>query len=153
MNKSIAKVSSRASQSEPRDPRRHELDPSTSVGMTTPRFMKHIFLILNSLFLIPNLVLAESLRFENPLGELGGPGVLYGRVIKNFLVPALGTAALLMFVYGGFLMISSAGNEEKAKKGQQAMYWAVVGVGVALFSYIILTFFISALTGSTNVPT
>ena len=104
------------------------------------------------LALVPSLTRADNLRFDNPLGALNGPGDLYGRVIGNFLVPMLGTASLIMFVYAGFMMVTSQGNEEKAKKGQQTMFWAAVGVGVAFTAYIVLNFFISGLTESTTSP-
>ena len=109
------------------------------------------------LVLVPKLVGAQgttatSLRLDNPLGTINGPGDLYGRVIRNFLVPALGTSALVIFAYAGYLMITSQGNEEKAKKGQQAMFWAAVGLGVAFMSYIAVNFFVSALTESSLPP-
>ncbi len=99
---------------------------------------------------LPAVAKAQNLTLTNPLGQVNGPGDLFGRIIGNFIIPALGTAALLMFLYAGFLMITSQGNEEKAKKGQQAMTWAAIGLAAAFVGYIVINYYISALTQSVS---
>ena len=64
------------------------------------------------------------------------------RVILSNLINAvmgfLGSVTLLVFVYGGFLWLISAGSPEKIKKGSQAMLWAVVGLFLIFGSYAIM---------------
>lgn len=117
--------------------------------------MKNIFktiriflLVTGYSLLVAAPALAADLVLTNPLGQISGPGELWGRLLANALIPALGVSALAMFVYGGWQMVISQGNEEKAKKGQQTMYWAALGLIVAFVSYIVLSYFFTALTES-----
>ncbi|MBI4053727.1 MAG: hypothetical protein HY397_00180 [Candidatus Doudnabacteria bacterium] len=45
---------------------------------------------------------------------------------------------VLMAVYGGFRLIFSGGNEEQVTAGKTILKWAVVGLAVVMFSYIII---------------
>ncbi len=56
-----------------------------------------------------------------------------------------GTAALLFFVYGGFQMITAAGNEKKYASGLNSLKWAVIGLFIIFGSYAILTALFNAL--------
>lgn len=52
----------------------------------------------------------------------------------------LGAVTLLMFVYGGFMLVWAHGNEEMIKKGQSTLLWAVIGMGFVLSSYALLKY-------------
>ncbi len=71
---------------------------------------------------------------------------ILGRVIKAAM-GVIGSLALLMFVYGGFQWLISAGNAEKVKTGTQTMVWAAIGVILVFSSYLLLDTFIEYLTG------
>src|SRR3989344_9111862 len=73
------------------------------------------------------------------------PQVL-GKIIQAAL-GIIGSLALLMFVYGGFQWLISAGNAEKVKSGTQTMLWAAIGVILVFSSYLLLDTFIGYLTG------
>lgn len=79
-----------------------------------------------------------TVDLKNPLGE----GRVDIRTILGDIVAAgmgiLGSITLLVFVYGGFLWLTSAGSAEKVKKGSQTMMWAVVGLFLIFGSYAIL---------------
>ncbi|MFH1286268.1 MAG: hypothetical protein ABII02_00770 [Candidatus Magasanikbacteria bacterium] len=64
-----------------------------------------------------------------------------GRMIFGFI----GSFALLMFVYGGFVWVTSFGNAEKVKKGQSVVVAAVVGLAIALGAYVIIDFLLDSL--------
>jgi len=83
---------------------------------------------------------------ENPLGNVTSVQVIIGNVISALLA-ITGSLALAMFVWGGFLWVTSAGNQEKVKKGKDAMLWATVGLLVILFSYTFIVLVVGALTG------
>jgi hypothetical protein len=70
---------------------------------------------------------------------------LVSNIIKAF-VGIVGAVALLIFVYGGFLWLTSAGEASKIQAGKDAMKWAVVGLVVVLSSYALVSFVLSALT-------
>ena len=80
----------------------------------------------------------------NPIGyAAGGAPELYGRVIRGLLGFA-GVGALLFFIWGGIVILTSGGNSEKVKQGRDAILWAAVGLVVAFSSYIVLNFVIEA---------
>lgn len=80
----------------------------------------------------------------NPLGNTadGGPE-LYGRAIR-LLLGFSGVAALLFFIWGGLVLLTSRGNADKIKQGRDTLVWAVIGLVVAFSSYIILRFVITS---------
>lgn len=69
--------------------------------------------------------------------------IIIGNAIKTAM-GLMGSVALAMFVYGGILWMSSAGNAERSKKGMQVIVWASLGVFMILASYVIVNFIFSA---------
>jgi len=70
--------------------------------------------------------------------------IILGNVVKKALT-ILGSITLLVFVYGGFLWLTSAGNSDRVKTGTQTMIWAALGVFIIFSSYAILSLVISGL--------
>ncbi len=60
--------------------------------------------------------------------------------IGIYIFGFIGALALLMFVYGGFILIMSQGNQEKVKKGTGAITAAVIGLVIAFSAYALITF-------------
>lgn len=92
----------------------------------------------------------QCITLVNPLKYKPGPNYifeLFGGIIK-WVMGIMGSLTLLMFVWGGFLWVTSGGNPEKVKKGSDTMLWAAIGVFLVLASYIILSTFLGFLTGS-----
>ncbi len=91
----------------------------------------------------------EICKLENPIGT-GQKGTTEASVIIATVIKAalgiIGAITLLMFVYGGFQWLTSAGNAEKVTAGTQTMIWAVIGVALVLGSYILLSTFLNFLT-------
>lgn len=99
----------------------------------------------------------RTVRLRNPLDQCptdAGPDdpcrttvpELVGNIIKA-LVGVVGAFALLIFVYGGFLWLTSGGEAGKVQQGKDAMKWAIVGLFVVFSSYALVSFVLSALTG------
>jgi hypothetical protein len=113
-------------------------------------------LILFALFLFvgANIVYAgcgagqgSCVSLRDPLGgQADNPNVLIGRIIKAAL-GLVGSLALLMFVYGGFTWMLSAGNSEKVQKGKQIFIWATVGLLVIFAAYGIVRFLFTDVLG------
>ena len=62
-------------------------------------------------------------------------------IITNVIVWIIYTATVLAFiflVYAGILYIASGGNPEQAKKGQQGLIFAVIGILIVVLSFVIL---------------
>ncbi len=84
----------------------------------------------------------------NPLGNTsGGAPEIYGRIVRGLLGFA-GVGALLYFIWGGIVILTSGGNSDKVKQGRDAILWAAVGLVIAFSSYIILNFVIKAVITS-----
>ena len=80
----------------------------------------------------------------NPLGSSAGGGTsseLISRVIR-FSLGAIGVVALLFFIVGGFILLTSRGNSDKIKSGKDTIVWAIIGLFVAFSSYILLKYVI-----------
>jgi len=72
------------------------------------------------------------------------------QTIINFsqLILALtGSAALLMFTYGGVLWILAAGKQEMIQQGKSAIIAAAIGLTIVLAAWMIVNFTIVVLTG------
>ena len=80
-------------------------------------------------------------ELDNPLGTTSAP-VIIGDIIKAFL-GIIGTISLIMFIYGGIFMLTSAGNPERVKKGQLTLVWASLGILIIFAAYAILKFVFS----------
>lgn len=52
------------------------------------------------------------------------------------------------FVWGGFTLLTSAGNQEKIKEGKSTLWGAVLGIFIVLTAWIFVNFIVSALTGT-----
>lgn len=124
---------------------------------------KIIALILLLLFFTPALVLAQEdppggqnlqggqnkctkdVCLENPLGTVTNPAEVIRNVIKAIL-GLTGVIALVAFVAGGVIWMTSGGNAEKVKKGKDIMVWAVLGLFIIFSSYSILKYVFKAIT-------
>ncbi len=65
-----------------------------------------------------------------------------GNAFVEWLFPKLlgimGGIAFLLMLYGGFLVLTSTGNPEKLKAGQETITSAIAGLVFAIFSLFIL---------------
>jgi len=66
-----------------------------------------------------------------------------GISVVEFILGISGTVALLMFIYGGFLWVTSAGNGEKVNQGKSAVSNAVIGLVIVFASYTLITYGLS----------
>ncbi len=81
---------------------------------------------------------------SNPLGA-DSVNELVGRVI-NSVMGIVGSLALLMFVYGGLIWMTSSGSQEKVKKGKDILVWSAVGLIVIFSAYALTKFIINLAT-------
>ncbi len=115
---------------------------------------KRIFTIILSAFLFFRLnsgVLAQtSIQGSCPsdkyistaigcINVLGGQNEFLGAVLK-WAVGIGGGIAFLLIVYAGFMIMTSAGNPERLKAGQELLTSAISGLILLIFSIFILRF-------------
>lgn len=70
-----------------------------------------------------------------------------GNVIQA-LMGLIGTAALVMFIWGGFIWLTSQGDPKQVQKAKDTIVWAAIGIVAVLSAYSILRFVTGALTVS-----
>lgn len=112
--------------------------------------IKIIAVAVFQLFFITAIALADTVTtLTNPLcggKEKCDPPVIIGGVIQK-LMGILGSIALVMFLYGGFLWLTAAGEESKITKGKDTLIWSSLGLALIFASYSFVNFIFTALTG------
>ena len=85
-------------------------------------------------------ITAKAAGFGEPKSIPEIIGALIG-VALSFL----GIIFLCLIIYGGFLWMTSAGNEEKVRKAQKVLSQATIGLIIVLSAYSITYFVFNAL--------
>ncbi len=101
---------------------------------------KYLFVLVA--FMLPIASLAVEL--PNPI-KAETPAELIHDIL-DWILGAVGAIATVYFIYGGFLVLTSAGVAERVDKGKKAMIYAVLGMIAIILSYSILQFFFSFFT-------
>jgi hypothetical protein len=86
----------------------------------------------------------KAIDLPNPLGTTD-IRVVIGRIIKA-VMGIIGSIALVLFMWGGFMWMTAAGDSGKVKKGQQTIIAATIGLAIIFLSYTIVNFVLSSLT-------
>lgn len=60
--------------------------------------------------------------------------------IINFLVLTVGSVAFVAIVIGGFILMTSHGNENMVTKGKDIITMAIIGLVIVLMAYFITSF-------------
>ncbi|MBN2087753.1 hypothetical protein JW758_05380 [Candidatus Peregrinibacteria bacterium] len=68
----------------------------------------------------------------------GGINYVFERVI-TLMAAVIGGLSVLVMSYGGFMILSSAGDENMVTKGKGYIKYALIGLAVALSAYILVT--------------
>lgn len=90
---------------------------------------------------------AQAVRLPNPLGSVVSVPELINRVIIAIL-GIIGALALLMFVWGGLLWMTSAGNADQVKKGRETLVWASIGLLIIFASYSLVNTIFNSLVSA-----
>ncbi len=94
---------------------------------------------------------AKTYKLTNPLGT-SNLNLIAKNVINVFL-GIVGALALLVFVYAGITYMTAGGAEQTVQKAKDTMKYAVVGVFVIMFSFVLTDTFISLWTVDLGTPT
>ena len=77
--------------------------------------------------------------FVSPLG----PGYCtIGEILTkatNWILALVSSIIILIIIIGGLMYISSAGDEEKLRTSKNIIFYAVIGLGIILISYALIT--------------
>ncbi|MEK7994957.1 MAG: pilin [Planctomycetota bacterium] len=107
---------------------------------------KKLISLFSALFILvcPLVTFAVDSKLLNPLGDGTTPEILIGRIIKA-LLGLSGSVALLMFVWGGFLYLTS-GDSKRVQTAKDTLKHAALGLVIIFLSYIGVITVIAALT-------
>ncbi len=107
-----------------------------------------LFLLVFALGAFPSLVGAQT-TLTNPLGQTD-----IRLIIAQIMQGALsfsGSVALLMFLYGGILWLTSMGDPKRIQRGKDIFIWSTLGIIMIASSYMLVTaIFNAVLTGSAS---
>jgi len=97
---------------------------------------------------------SPGIHLENPIASAvndntGKPNINFfiGRIIQ-YALGVVGSVALVMFVYGGFVWMLSSGNSEQVQKGKNIFIWSTVGMIVIFSGYLLVRFILTSLQGT-----
>jgi len=93
---------------------------------------------------------AKTYYLTNPLGT-SDLRVIAGRAINTFL-GIVGALALLVFVYAGVTYMIAGGQSQSVDKAKATMKYAVVGICMIAFAYVLTDSFIALWTKDLVVP-
>lgn len=86
-------------------------------------------------------------------GQIGLGNADLKQVILNIIRWALGIltlTAVVFIMYGGYLWLTAAGNEQKVEKAKQVILQAVIGLVIVLLAWAIVYFVARSIAGSTS---
>ena len=102
-----------------------------------------LWIAIGFIVILMNEVVIDKIFYKAILGGDGevvfstnstkGVGEFIG-IIKYFL-QFLALLAFVVFIYGGFLMILSYGNDEQSEKGKKIIFSAIIGIVIIVISY------------------
>jgi len=111
-----------------------------------------------SLLALPALVGAQTTggTYGQPtLADIGG--VTWGNNLTQIITGLLqlvlgflGVIAVLIILWGGFIWMTAAGEQDKVDKAKKLIYAGIIGLVIIFAAYAIASFVFSALTGITG---
>lgn len=92
-------------------------------------------------FLLSTMPVLADVKLTNPL-KSDNPAELIGFFIRG-IMGLVGSIALVMFIIGGLMWLTSGGNPDKIKKGRDIILWSIIGLIIIFASYTLVDFVIS----------
>ncbi|MFH2085899.1 MAG: hypothetical protein ABII21_03900 [bacterium] len=88
---------------------------------------------------VSTLDLGQALKFQgsDARSTYSGAGSLINNILPNVYI-AGGLVIFFMIIFGGFIIISNAGNKDKVADGGKIITSAIMGAGILFASYWII---------------
>lgn len=111
-----------------------------------------IFVAVLFALIIPLVSITQAIEFD-PQGNiqkttgLSNPeGGLKGTVVRiiQWALGFLGLAAAIFIIYGGFIWMTAAGNEEKVTQAKKILTSAVTGLVIVMLAWALVTFVVKS---------
>lgn len=114
------------------------------------KFKKLLLIVIFSLFIVQP-VFAQGLFSDIPCFGKGDCGlcdfVYLFLKLAHWGLGVMGALALLAFVFGGVLWLTSGGSAGQIAQGKKILTGTIMGIIIILSAYLIVNFVISAFTG------
>lgn len=87
-------------------------------------------------------ILKTTGQNQKYLNDPSGNAPLVAAILDviEFIIRIVGAIAILLIILGGLYMIISEGSEDKLEKGKTILTSAIIGLVIAMFSYLIVRF-------------
>ncbi len=136
---------------------REKKSEKTKTGMLAKKARLHFVsgIILGTIFFIPLLVWAQSaVDFGLGYGSSIGLGtqdirVTIARIIKIAL-GVLGIIATLIIIYGGYVWMTAAGNEQKVSTAKKILINGVIGLLIIILAYALTVWIFRVIIGGST---
>lgn len=92
---------------------------------------------------------AEEARCDQCPSDLFGETGAF-KQITNTILYIVAVVAVIMLIIGGIKYVVSGGDSKKVTDAKNTVLYAIIGLVIAVFSYAIVNFVISALPSSSN---
>lgn len=135
-----------------------------------PQIQSSIFFLSLAilLFSVPSLAFAKDAQeiFTDGLddansaaqrGSLIVPSASYDVFAKtiitnviNWILGLTGALALAALIWGGFIYVTSLGNEKRIEQAKQIIIWAIVGLAIIFLAFVIINFVAGILGAGTG---
>lgn len=76
---------------------------------------------------------ANAAELAQQFPQICSEGQAYNKIV-NVLYMAIGILAVIVLIGGGYVYMTSRGNEMQAAKGRKILTWAVIGLIVAVMA-------------------
>ncbi len=118
-----------------------------------------IFLLISLIGTWPSLVkagvlqdaltTAQATNQKAKLAAADNPAFLVGNIIK-YALGFVGTIFLVLIIYGGFLWMTAAGNDQQIEKARKILTSATVGLLIVILAYGLSLFIINVILSATG---
>ncbi len=87
-------------------------------------------------------ILTTTGQDQKYLDDESGNAPLVAAILDviEFILRIIGAIAILLIIIGGLYMIISEGSEDRLEKGKTILTNAIIGLVIAMFSYLIVRF-------------
>ncbi|MDD5567112.1 MAG: hypothetical protein PHH01_02860 [Patescibacteria group bacterium] len=104
--------------------------------------------------LLNNVLSADYEIGQDIQDKLGLEKDLQSVVVKiaRYAIYSLSFVAVILIIYAGYTWMTAAGSEEKVSQAKKIITGVVIGIGVIILAWAIVTFVIGGFEGGSNLP-
>lgn len=89
---------------------------------------------------------SSTVTLPNPI-KCADATCLITQVVR-YILGTIAVIATLMFIWGGYLMLTSGGNADQVKKAKETLAWAAIGIVVIMISWVVIRFVLQSIVGT-----